>query len=279
MWTGYENYSNCLIVYSNTNTSNISFTLNYPSEQCHYNRSGVLCGQCAEGFSLVLGSNQCEQCTDKHITLIIPFAVAGIALVAFVNALKLTVSVGTINGVIFYANIVKMYEPIFFPKGSVNFFSQFISWINLDLGIKTYFYHNMDSCGKMWLHFVFPAYVWCILIFIIILLQYSTRVVRLVGRHAIPVLATMILLSYTKLLHTVFHVLYSTQIPCTDDKNNIILLLRWNFDANVQYVRGCHIPLFLFSVAVLILLIIPYTFYLLTIPLFEDEQFGDNCGE
>ena len=274
MWIGYENDSNCLIVYSNCpfhycNNSNISFTLNYPSKQCLHSRSGILCGQCSEGFSLMLGYNQCERCTNDNIALIIPFALAGIALVAFVIVLNLTVSVGTINGLIFYANVVKIYEPIFFPKHSVNFLSQFISWINLDLGIKTCFYHNMDSCSKMWLQFVFPAYVWCLLILIIILLRYSSKVVRLVGRQVIPVLATMILLSYTKLIRTVFQALYYTEIPCTDNKNNIVSLLRWYIDANVQYARGCHIPLLLFSLAVLILLIIPYTLYLLTIPLFE----------
>ena len=274
MWIGYENDSNCLVAYTNCpfhhcNDSNISFTLNYPNKQCLYNRSGILCGQCSEGFSLMLGSNQCEQCTHDHIALIIPFALAGIALVAFIIVLNLTVSVGTINGLIFYANVVKIYEPIFFPKGPVNFLSHFISWINLDLGIKTCFYHNMDSCSKVWLQFVFPAYVWLIIIFIIILLRYSSKVVRLVGRQAIPVLATLILLSYTKLIRTVFQALYFTKIPCIDAKNKSIMLLRWYIDANVQYVRGCHIPLFLFSLAVLILLIIPYTFYLLTIPLFE----------
>ena len=274
MWIGYENDLNCLIVYSNCpfhycNDSNISFTLNYPSKQCLHNRSGILCGKCNEGFSLTLGYNQCEHCNNDHIALIIPFAVAGIALVIFVIALNLTVSVGTINGLIFYANVVKLYEPIFFPKHPVNFLSHIISWINLDLGIKTCFYHNMDSCSKMWLQFVFPAYVWLILIFIIILLRYSSKVVRLVGRQVIPVLATMILLSYTKLIRTVFHALYFTQIPCSDGMNNTVTLLRWYIDPNVQYARGCHIPLFLFSLAVLILLIIPYTFYLLTIPLFE----------
>ena len=274
MWIGYENDSNCLIVYSNCpfhycNTSNISFMLNYPSKQCLYNRSGLLCGQCSEGFSLMLGSDQCEQCTNTFIALIIPFALASIALVAFIIVLNLTVSVGTINGLIFYANIVKIYEPIFFPKGPQNLFSQIISWINLDLGIKTCFYNKMNSCGKIWLQYVFPVYVWLILIFIIILLRYSSKVVRLVGRQAIPVLATMILLSYTKLIRTVFQALYFTKIPCSDSKNNTIILLRWYIDANVQYVRGCHIPLFLFSLAVLIFLIIPYTFYLLTIPLFE----------
>ena len=274
MWIGYESDLHCLIVYPNCpfhycNDNNISFTLNYPNKQCLHNRSGVLCGQCSEGFSLMLGYNQCEQCNNDHIALIIPFAVAGIALVIFVIVLNLTVSVGTINGLIFYANVVKLYEPIFFPKHPVNFLSQFISWINLDLGIKTCFYRNMNSCSKMWLQFVFPAYVWLIIIFIIILLRYSSKVVRLVGRQAIPVLATMILLSYSKLIRTVFQALYFTQIPCSDGKNNTVTLLRWYINPNVQYARGCHIPLFLFSLAVLILFIVPYTFYLLTIPLFE----------
>ena len=274
MWIGYEYDSNCLIVYSNCpfhycNDGNISFTFNSPSKQCFSNRSGMLCGQCSEGFSLMLGSNQCGQCTNDHIALIVPFALAGIALVAFIITLNLTVSVGTINGLIFYANVVKLYEQTFFFKNPHNFLSYFISWINLDLGIKTCFYHNMDSCSKMWLQFVFPMYVWLILIFIIILLRYSSKVVRLVGRQAIPVLATMILLSYTKLIRTVVQALYFIKIPCTDSKNNTITLLRWYIDADVEYVRGCHLSLFLFSLAVLILLIVPYTFYLLTIPLFE----------
>ena len=273
MWIGYENESYCLIIYRNCpfdycNENNISFTLNYHNKQCLHNRSGILCGQCAKGFSLMLGSNQCGQCTNDHIALIIPFALAGIALVAFVIVLNLTVSVGTINGLIFYANVVKIYEPIFFPEGSVVFLSWFISWLNLDLGINTCFYHNMDSCSKAWLQFVFPAYIWLILILIIILLRYSSKVVRLVGRQIIPVLATMILLSYTKLIRTVVQALYLIEIPCSDGMKNVTLL-RWYFDANVQYVRGCHIPLFLFSLAVLTLLIVPYTLYLLTIPLFE----------
>ena len=274
MWIGYENDLNCLIVYSNCpfhhcNDTNISFTLKSPIKQCYPNRSGILCGQCSEGLSLMLGSNQCGQCTNDHIALIIPFALSGIALVVFVITLNITVSVGTINGLIFYANVLKLYEHIFFFKNPENFLSYFISWINLDLGVKTCFYHNMDSCSKMWLQFVFPVYVWIILIFIIILLRYSSKAVRLVGRQVIPVLATMILLSYTKLIRTVVQALYFVKIRCSDSKNNTVLLLRWYIDANVEYVRGCHMPLFLFSLAVLVLLIIPYTFYLLTIPLFE----------
>ena len=269
MWIGYKNDSDCLIVHRNCpfdycNNGNIQFKVTSPDPQCLYKRSGMLCGQCTNGLSLMLGSSQCGQCSNDHIALVIPFAVAGIALVAFVIALNLTVSVGTINGLIFYANVVKICEPIFFPSGSVPFLSQFISWLNLDLGINTCFYHNMDSCSKMWLQFIFPAYVWFLLILIIILSRYSSKMVRLVGRQAIPVLATMILLSYTKLIRAVFQALYFTNIRCNGNT-----FLRWTIDANIQYVGGCHIPLFLFSLVVLILLIVPYTFYLLTIPLFE----------
>ena len=125
----------------------------------------------------------------------------------------------------------------------------------------------MNSCYKTWLQFIFPGYVWFILILIIILSRYSSKIVQLVGRQSIPVLATMILLSYTKLIRTVFQVLHYTNIYCRG--NNNVTLLRWYIDANVQYFKGCHLPLFLFSLAVLILIIVPYTFYLLTIPLFE----------
>ena len=273
VWIGYKNDSDCLIVYPHCpfdycNDGNIYFKMTFPDPQCLYNRSGILCGQCSDGLSLMLGSNQCGQCTNNYIALIIPFALAGIALVAFIIALNLTVSVGTINGLIFYANVVKIYEPIFFPNGPVNVLSQFISWINLDLGIETCFFDGMDSCSKTWLQFIFPGYIWFLLIFLVISSQYSSKMVRLVGSHAVPVLATMILLSYTKLIRTVFQALYFVNIQCNG--NNNVTLLRWYIDANVQYVGGyCHLPLFLFSLAVLILLIIPYTFYLLTIPLFE----------
>ena len=273
MWIGYQNDSDCLIVYPHCPfdycyDGKTQFKITSPDPQCLHNRSGILCGQCTKGLSLMLGSNQCGKCTNNYIALIIPFALAGIALVAFIIALNLTVSVGTINGLIFYANVVKIYEPIFFPNGPVKLLSQFISWLNLDLGIETCFIDGLDSCSKAWLQFIFPGYVWFLLIIIVISSQYSSKVVRLLGSHAVQVLATMILLSYTKLIRTVFQALYFINIQCNG--NNNVALLRWYIDANVQYVGGyCHLPLFMFSLAVLILLIVPYTLYLLTIPLFE----------
>ena len=280
LWIGYQNDSKCFIVYENCpfdycEKNKTQFKITSSDPQCLLSRSGILCGQCAQGLSLMLGSNQCRNCTNDHIALIIPFALAGIALVAFVITLNLTVFVGTINGLIFYANVVKIYEPIFFPEGPINFLSQFISWINLDLGIETCFINGMGSCSKTWLQFIFPGYVWFLLILIIILSRYSSKVVRLMGRQVIPALATMILLSYTKLIRTVFLVLHYINVPCKGE-NNVTFHL-WYVDATVPYLRRCHIPLFLLSLAVLILLIIPYTsfFYLLEGPLSKYHYLKD----
>ena len=143
MWIGYNNDNDCVIVQKNCpfdycSDDNLTFTFNMTKEQCLHNQSGLLCGQCAEGLSLMLGSKQCGQCINDHLALIIPFGLAGIALVSFVIVLYLTGSVGTINGFIFYANTVKIYEHILFPNSPV-LFSHFISWLNLDLGFEYLF--------------------------------------------------------------------------------------------------------------------------------------------
>ena len=53
------------------------------SEQCNFNHTGLLCGQCREGESSILGSSQCRQCGNEHLLLLLPFAIAGVSLVVW----------------------------------------------------------------------------------------------------------------------------------------------------------------------------------------------------
>jgi len=75
--------------------------LKHPDDQCNFSRSGLLCGQCREGLSLVLGSSQCKKCTNTYLALLTPFAVAGVLLVTLLFLLHLTVAGGTLHGLIF----------------------------------------------------------------------------------------------------------------------------------------------------------------------------------
>ena len=117
-----------------------------PDEQCAFHHSSILCGGCQNNLSHVFGTSACRECSSLWVLLWVPvIALAGIALVVLLIVLNLTVSVGTINGLIFYANIVRANHATFFPPNTANsFLSWFIAWINLDLGIETCFYNGLD---------------------------------------------------------------------------------------------------------------------------------------
>ena len=166
-------------------------------DQCAFRRSGILCGMCKPGLSNVFGTSNCRKCSDVWLLLIPPFALAGIILVVSLMAMNLTVSMGTINGLIFYANIIRANTATFFPGHSANtFLSWFIAWLNLDLGIETCFYDGLDSYAKTWLQFVFPIYIWLLEIVIIISCKYSMIAAKLCRRKSVQVLGTLFFLSY-----------------------------------------------------------------------------------
>ena len=88
LWMGFDNTSRCIVLvedcpFDYCDPSEVSFTLTDPDPQCALNRTGTLCGSCQPGLSLFLGSNNCMQCTNTYIALILPFAAAGFGLVAF----------------------------------------------------------------------------------------------------------------------------------------------------------------------------------------------------
>ena len=231
-------------------------------EQCAFHRSGILCGACQYNLSHVFGTSACRECSSLWALLWVPaIALAGIALVVLLIVLNLTVSVGTINGLIFYADIVRANHATFFPPNTTNsFLSWFIAWTNLDLGIETCFYSGLDAYVKTWLQFVFPLYIWLIVVLIIVFSRYFNKVARLSGRNAVPVLATLFLLSYAKLLRIIITVFQSTQLEYPANTVRKV----WHYDGNVDYLKGKHIPLFI-AALLLLLISLPYTAVLIFI--------------
>ena len=63
-----------------------------------------------------------------------------------VLALNMTISVGLINGFIFYANIVSAGSTGFFPSSEPSFPTMFVAWLNLDVGIDVCFIDGLDAC-------------------------------------------------------------------------------------------------------------------------------------
>ena len=237
----------------------MKINLENPDAQCAFNHSGILCGGCKKGLSLALGSSQCIHCSNKYLTLLILFTLAGFVLVFFLTFLNLTVSQGTINGLIFYANIVRANQAVFFPPGDTNILTVFIAWLNLDLGIETCFADGLNGYWKTWLQFVFPLYIWIITAIIIIASHYSSLAAKIFGNNSVPVLATLFLLSYAKLLRSIITVLTFTFLDYPDGSRQAV----WSYDANVPYFSPPHTILFLAAVGFLSFLLLPYTGILL----------------
>ena len=229
-----------------------------PDSQCNYKHSGILCGGCEPGLSLALGSEQCLHCSNAYISLILPFALAGVVLVLFLKVLDFTVCQGTINGLIFYANIISANKHLYYNQSDVNPITLFISWFNLDLGIETCFYDGLTAYVKTWLQFIFPIFIWCIAGAIIVLANYSKRVAAVSGSNGVPVLATLFLLSYAKLFNSIISILSVTTLYTTQGER-----LVWSVDGNVDYLGPKHAPLFVAALAALLFLWLPYTLFLL----------------
>ena len=249
----------------------VTFKMNDTDPQCVDDRGQVMCGSCRDGYSLLMGSNKCGHCNNDYMIIawIALFAVMGILLVVVLIALNLTVSVGTLNGLLFYANIVKLYGPVFSRKGALPVLSQVISWINLDFGIEACFYNGMGSYAKQWLQFAFPLYLWIVIIVIIWLCRRYGKISRLMGSHAVPVLSTLFLLSYTKLVRTIVIVLHKRDITLHCINGSMISVSKWYEDPNVDYAKGKHAGLFAFALFVSFVFVIPYTLFLSFSPLFE----------
>ena len=268
----------CPFDYCNESTQ--FFSLAKPDEQCSNNRTGRLCGNCSDSMSLMLGSNKCGQCSNAYLTLIIPFGLFGIILVILIIALNLTVTAGTVNGLLFFANAIKIYQPLVTHFDTIKVLSHFISWINMDFGIETCFYDGMESCGKTALQFVFPVYLLILLVLIIVLSRWFSKFARLIGNNAVPVLCTLLLLSFTKLLRTTFSILSFVHVvnySRTENKENHSSILVWFVDGSHNYSKGCHLPLFIIALLVLIFVIVPYVSFLF-FPLWEQCRSKWNKG-
>ena len=90
--------------------------------------------------------------------------------------------------------------------------------------------------------------------------RYSTRATTILGKNSVSVLSTLFLLSYIKLLPFIITIFSLTAVEYPDGSTVHI----WGFDGNIGYLSPKHIPLFLFALAIVFLLGLPYTAVLLS---------------
>ena len=246
-WTG--NSSNKTILFTRNCPPNHcdpnfhSFILNDSISHlsCLNNRTGILCGQCKENYSAVFGSEACfDNCTDLYLLTLPMYALAGLILVVLLFTLRLTVATGTINGVIFYASVLglsmdKLTEDYHGPYAT--FLHIVVSLLNLNLGFPLCFYREMTPTAKIGFQFIFPVYLWSIIIGMIIISKFSIRISNLISKSSVQVLSTLLYLSYSKLLRTVIDIISYTTLYSTDHSNIVNQTTVWFYNGE-DYGHG-----------------------------------------
>ncbi len=272
-WLGFNKLSvlaskNCPLSYCFQD--NITINVSDTERQCNHYRRGILCGQCLPNHSVMLGSWHCGNCSNSNFNFIwlgILIAASGVALVLFLLLTKMTVSSGTMNGLLFYANIISFSGLLDKKSNSIHqVLLVFLSWINLDFGINVCFYDGMDVYQKTWLQFVFPFYMWLLVVLIIIFCHYSSRVMKFMGMRNIEVLATLFLISYSKLLKNMLTIFSGINIGVADATNKsepLTLKTVWVYDGEIEYLGRKHLPLFIAALLILVFLFLPYTLLLI----------------
>ena len=252
----YLIYDLCPLDYCVPPSPGVFVNLNLPNgsnSQCANDRSGLLCGQCSsnDNLSLSLGSTSCIRCPDEWYAIVIGIVIAasfaGVGLVALILLFNITVAVGTLNSIIFYANIIFANRSVYFRQLSLTYVPVFISWLNLEIGIDTCFYNGMDAYAKTWLQLAFPLYMIFLVLLIIVISSLSSKFSNLLGkRNPVATLATLILLSYTKL----FEVIVASLSYVTLNYPNGDTEVRWLPDASVAHFQGKHIALIVIAILI-----------------------------
>ena len=229
---------------------------------CAEGRTGILCGSCVKGWSVVLGTGMCKPCSNAYLGLVVVYLGAGILLIAILSKFRLTVNHGSMNGLIFYANFVHWNKTNFFPTPSnSDILRLIIAWLNLDLGIEVCLFNGMTVVHLLWLEIAYIVYIVFLQFAIVLLCRRYVIFTRLLGRNVTKVMSTLIIILYSKTVRTLVNIFTFTIVTNTSNNRKAKVL---SVDGNIEFGSWQHIPLLVVG-SLLALLLLLFTFSLLFI--------------
>ena len=89
--------------------------------------------------------------------------------------------------------------------------------------------------------------------------RYSIVLSKLIGHNPIAVLATLLLMSYTKILKIIIDVYSFVELDYPENK----VVAAWLKDPNVPYLESWHLFLTVITSLILFFFFLPYTIFLL----------------
>ena len=232
---------------------------------CPSTKTGPLCSTCTAvngiKYSVVFGSSECKQCSNWWLLTLILYAVAGPLFIYLLFALKLTLTTGTLNGIIFFVQAIgiiyfKFSSSLHVATSMYSLPYAFLLMLNLNLGFPLCFYNGMTELWKAGLSLLFPLYLLTIVVVLIIISRFSLRIANRIADSSIQVLVTVVHLSFTSMFTAISNIVTSINIYTNDTSNPILKV--WYGDGTVEYGRDNHLILMILIIVVVIPVLLSY---------------------
>ena len=249
----YNNNYDAYVINDIVSVIMIADSSNYDNKLsvCSDNREGPLCSQCIPGYSVTFGSDQCAKCSNWWLLTLIAYGLAGPLLIYLLYALKLTLTTGKLNGIIFYSQIMNIkvplnYSDIVTGHKLADIFCSFVRGVlllislNINFSIPLCFYDGMTELWKTGLGLLFPVYLLSIVIGLIVISRYSVRLSNRIANSSVQVLVTVVHISFSTLLSSLFNVF--TPVYIYTNTSDVPLVV-WQNDGTVEYGKGGHLIL------------------------------------
>ena len=228
----------------NSTTVTVADDHKYPHKThplCLANREGLLCSQCSPGYSVVFGSNECKECSNWWLLMIIVYAVSGPVLIYLLYALRLTLATGTLNGIIFCAQMIGVF---YLRPSPYNMASTLVkSILLLEPNFSLCFYNGMTEIKKYFFCLLYPLYLISLVLFLIVLSRFSVRLSNRISGSSIQVLVTVVHLSFSTLSKSIMDVFTSINVYTNTSETQSV----WFRDPTKEYGKGSHLVLMIYT--------------------------------
>lgn len=245
--------------------------LNDTKPFCLGNRIGILCGQCnrSGNFSLALGSYECHPCSGAYVfpVALFVFIFAGIFLIFLLFVLKLTLTTGVLNGIIFYAQVANagLLEQIAVTYSQSNeiqilykISSSVLKVISLKSAFPLCLPKTVTQIWKTFIGLLFPVHLLLTVVILMIISRYWTWFANKTSHLSVQVLITIVHLSFANILLLAIDVFTPATIYSSTHRYNV-----WYWDGSVDFMGSQHCPLAVVSALLVCGLLVPYLVLLL----------------
>ena len=243
------------------------------ADQCLSNRQGFLCSECDSGYALTFGAVKCvkdSSCMNGKsaipIVLNVIFVIATILLLITVLKLDYRLSSGYLFCFIYYFSIVRhLVNPVIVGDAMLLFISILSSVTQLNPQFLGYmsicFFNNITALQQQAFLYLNPAVISIFVLLVIGGSRYFSKHIKFGDNTMVKAISLLLLLSFTALIETSFNILNPAQFP---EIPGLFVYI----EPSVKYFNHSqHLPWFLIAIAIVLLLVIPFTFILVFAPI------------